>query len=116
MGLCIGCRSILRSHFRCCPTLRAAVFFDLRILILNLDGYIEVDDLQAISTVANKVVRLDVSMGYLVFVKICEPLDEAPAECGTSEEVNVIHESLAERDHLRQNEPLPGSRSDSFDR
>lgn len=94
-------RSILRSHFGCCPPLRAAVFFDLRILILNLDSDVEVDDLQVISTVANKVVGLDISMGYLVLVKIGEPFDQVPAECGTSDEVNVIHESLADTDHLR---------------
>ena len=112
----LRCRAIFRSHFRCCPTLRATVFFDLRIVILNLDSYIEVDDLQAISTVANKVSGLDITMGDVVLVKIGEPFDQAPAKCGTSDEVNVIHESLSERDHLWQNEPLPGSRRDGFDR
>ena len=73
-------RCVFRSHFRCCPTLGTTILVNLRILILDPDGYIQVDDLQAIATVTDKVGALDVSMGYVVLVKICKPVNKAPGE------------------------------------
>ena len=109
-------RSVFRSHFRCCPTLGTTILVNLRILILDPDGYIQVDDLQAIATVTDKVGGLDVSMGYVVLVKICKPINKAPGELITKVCARIPYElSVVDRNHLRQNEPIPGSRSDSFD-
>ena len=77
-------RSISCSHFRRCPALGPAIFANLRVFILNLYSYVEVNDLQAEIFVTDKVVGLDVSMRYFVLVKICEALDEAQAKLNTT--------------------------------
>ena len=95
-------RSVFRSHFRCCPTLGTTILVSLRILILDPDGYIQVDDFQAVATVTDKVGALDVSMGYVVLVKISKPINEAPGELITSVCAGIPYELLvADRNHLR---------------
>jgi hypothetical protein len=74
----------LLPNFRRCPALRAAIFVDLSVFILNFDGSVEIDDFQVEISVTDKISRLDVSMRNFVLVKICESLDEAPAESGTT--------------------------------
>jgi hypothetical protein len=74
----------LLSHFGRCPVLGATISINHRVFILNFDSYVEVDDFQVKIAVTDKVVGLDVSMCYFVLVKICEPLDEAPAEPDTT--------------------------------
>ena len=109
-------RSVFLSHFGCFPTLGTTILVSLRILILDPDGYIQVDDFQAVATVTDKVGGLDVSMGYVVLMKISKPINEAPGELITSVCAGIPYELLVvDRNHLRQNEPIPGSRSDSFD-
>ena len=109
-------RCVFRSHFRCCPTLDTTILVSLRILIMDLDGYIQVDGLQARANVADKVGGLDVSMGYVVLVKICKPVNKAPSELITKVCARIPYELLVvDRNHLLQNEPIPGSRCDSFD-
>ena len=75
---------VFLSNFRRCPTLGAPVSFYLRVFILNLDSYVEIDDLQIEIAITNKIVRLDISMRDVVFVKKCESLDEAPTESYTT--------------------------------
>lgn len=48
------------------------------------------------------------TLSNIVLAKICEPLDEAPAEPNMTGDATTLHESLAaDRVQLRQNEPLP---------
>jgi hypothetical protein len=40
--------------------------------------------------VTDKVVRLDVSMGYFVLVETCKPFDEAPAKPDTTIDATMV--------------------------
>lgn len=51
-------RSVLLSNFGRRPALGAAIFVAHRIFVLNLDSYVEIDDLQTIPIVTYKVVML----------------------------------------------------------
>jgi hypothetical protein len=84
-------RSILLPNFWSCPALRAAIFVDLRVFILNFDSYVEIDDFQVEIAVTDKVARLDVSMRNFVLVKIRESLDEAPAESDTTGDTATVY-------------------------
>ena len=84
-------RPVFRSHFWRRPV-------NHRVFILNFDSHVEVDDLQAKIVVTDQVVGLDVSISYFVLVKICEPLDEAPAETGATA---TVHKPLVDGVQLR---------------
>jgi len=63
--------------------LRPALVIDLLILVLYSHCGVEVGDYQAeVFVVDKKVVRLNISMGDTVLVKIREALDQAQAELG----------------------------------
>ena len=101
MGLYLWA-SVFLSHFGCFPTLGTTILVSLRILILDPDGYIQVDDFQAVANVADKVGRLDVSMGYVVLMKTCKPVNQAPGELITSVCAGIPYELLVvDRNHLR---------------
>ena len=85
---------VLLSNFRRCPVLGAPISFNLCVFVLNLDGYVEIDDLQIEIPITNKIVRLDVSMHNVVLMEICESLDEAPTESYTTTSTTFIQEPL----------------------
>ena len=60
---------VLLSHFRHCPVL---IFVNLRDFILDFDCYIGI-------TITDEAIGLK-DDALFVPVKICEPLDEAPAK------------------------------------
>jgi len=60
--------------------LRPALIINLLVLIFNFHGDIKIDNLQAKIVVDKEVVRLDVPVRNTVLVKVCEAVDEAPAE------------------------------------
>lgn len=86
--------SVFLSNFRRHPAHSAAIFVDLHVFTLNFDSCVEINDFQDKIAVADKVARLDVLMGNFVLVKICETLNEAPAEPGTTVNTATIHEPL----------------------
>ena len=65
---------VFLSNFRSCPALSAPISFNLHGFILNLDSYVEIDDLQTEIAITNKIVGFDVSMRNSVFMEICESL------------------------------------------
>jgi len=56
------------------------LIINLLVLIFNFHGDIKIDNLQAKIVVDKEVVRLDVPVRNTVLVKVCEAVDEAPAE------------------------------------
>ena len=51
---------------------------------------------------ANKILRPDVPMGYVVLVEICEPLDEAPAKLVTTRNAVGVQDALVARSEERR--------------
>ena len=87
-------RPVLLSDFRRCPALSAQISYSLHVFINIFDSYVEINYFQVEIVVTDKIFRLDVSMRNFVFMKICESLDEAPAESDTTSGTVYIQEPL----------------------
>jgi len=89
------------------PILRPALVVDLINLVLYSHCNVEIDNLQAEVFIQEKVVRLDIPVGYMVLVKIREALDEAPADLGNlaSKSVRSELEVTLDGEHFGQNGP-----------
>jgi len=64
------------------PILHPALVIELLVLVLYSHCDVEVDNLQTEFFAENKVVRLDIPVGYMVLVKIRNALDKAQADLG----------------------------------
>lgn len=66
---------------RCCPSLRPTMIINLLVLVLQLDGEIEVNDFQAEGPfIDNEIVRFDVPVGDEELVEVREAFDEPRTE------------------------------------
>jgi hypothetical protein len=104
-------RSVLFPNFRRCPALRAAIFVDLRVFILNFDSCVDINDIQVEIAVSDKIARFNVSMRNFGFVKICESLDEVLAKSDTTGDTAAVYvpwDTGYDRAQFRWNEPLSG--------